>query len=486
MKRLSPGLKLAYGSGTIPMTAQDIAFSFFILFYYRQVLGLSGKLAGLAILIAMVCDAISDLFMGSFSDRFRSRWGRRHPFMVIGMIPLAISFFFLFYPPGGLSQMQLFLWLTVVVVALRTFVTIFFIPYLALGAELTDDYQERSSIGTYRTVFGFLVHAILYWFIMAILFRPATGADGAKVDPRLLPHNYGELALCLCIVVIVFSSISVFFTRKRIPFLPKQSEDAKGFTPLSVVSDMRNCLRCRNFRIMFFVMLTTFAIMGIFMTVVMYLGTYFWELTTEQMSYMGPLIFVAAMLMFSLMGPLGRRFEKQHLLQFAFVAGAINATWFIGLRLLGLLPENGHRLIFTLYLVNVFIRVCCLMIFHIILTSILADIADEQEYETGQRQEGILLATFMFSAKSFTGFGALFGGLLLDFVHLDVTAVPGEVPSDVLFKFGLAVGPIAGCLFMVPFAISRFFTVSRAKHAEIKEALLERKQGTPTPVSEET
>lgn len=77
MKRLNPGLKLAYGSGTIPMTAQDIVFTFFILFYYRQVLGLSRKLVGLAITIAMVCDAISDPFMGSFSDRFRSRWGRR-------------------------------------------------------------------------------------------------------------------------------------------------------------------------------------------------------------------------------------------------------------------------------------------------------------------------------------------------------------------------------------------------------------------------
>lgn len=92
----------------------------------------------------------------------------------------------------------------------------------------------------------------------------------------------------------------------------------------------------------------------------------------------------------------------------------------------------------------------------------------------------VFFAAFMFSAKSFSGFGTLFGGLMLDFIHLDVLATPGEVPSDVLFKLGLVVGPLLGCLFVIPFVATRFFTVSRAKHAEIKKALLERQQA-PTP-----
>jgi len=96
---------------------------------------------------------------------------------------------------------------------------------------------------------------------------------------------------------------------------------------------------------MLFVMMTTFAIMGIFNAVLMHVGTYFWELTMEQMSYTGPVILVVAVLMFLVIGPLGRRFEKQQLLRYAFIAGAINETWFIGLRLLVVLPENGHWLI---------------------------------------------------------------------------------------------------------------------------------------------
>jgi Na+/melibiose symporter-like transporter len=485
LKRLNPSLKLAYACGTITFTAQDIAFNSLILFYYRQVHGLSGSLAGLALLIALVCDALSDPFMGSFSDRFRSRWGRRHPFMVIGAILLAISFFFLFNPPAGVGELPLFLWLTVVAVAVRTFVTIFFVPYLALGAELSDDYHERSSVGTYRTTFGFFLGGFLYWAIMTFIFGPGTEVNGEIVDSRFQAHNYWEVALLFFVVVIFFSAISVFFTRKSIPHLPQQSEEIGGFSPLSVVSDLLSALRCRNFRVMGIVMMTTFAIFGVFPAVTMYVGTFFWELTPGQMGYGGLIGLAAAPFMFAILGPLGKRFDKQHILQFGLVGAAFNAFWFIGLRLLGILPENGHWLIFAFYLVSAFISQCCIMILHIIATSILAVIVDEQEYDTGQRQEGVLFAGFMFSAKSFSGLGTLMGGWILDFVQLDVKATPGEVPWEVLFKFGLAVGPLVGCLLVIPFMAARFFTLSRETHAEIKKALLKREQEAKASVSEE-
>jgi len=149
---------------------------------------------------------------------------------------------------------------------------------------------------------------------------------------------------------------------------------------------------------MFLVMMTTFAIGGIGPAVLMYVTTYFWELTPEQMGYATLCMLTAPVFMFVIMGPLGRRFDKQHILQFVYVAGVVNCFWFVGLRLLGVLPENGHWLIFALYVVHTFVVYCSIMTLHIIATSILADIADEQEYETGQRQEGILFGTFMYSA----------------------------------------------------------------------------------------
>jgi len=105
------GIKLAYATGRAAESIKVRAFDTFLFFYYVQVLGLSGSRSGLALGIAMVFDAITDPVAGWISDGWRSRWGRRHPFMLAAPIPLAVCFYLLFIPPADLSQWQLFAWL---------------------------------------------------------------------------------------------------------------------------------------------------------------------------------------------------------------------------------------------------------------------------------------------------------------------------------------------------------------------------------------
>lgn len=472
--RLGRGIKLAYASGTITFAVKDVAFINFVLFYYRQVLGVSGKLAGLALLIAMISDALSDPIIGSISDRFHSRWGRRHPFMVAGTLPLALVFFALFRPPAGLSELQLFVWLTVVAVALRTFLTIFYIPYLALGAELSTDYQERSSVTTYRTTVGWIVALLMYWAVMRWVF-----AAKGDVDGRLVAENYQQLALWSFLLIVVFATLCVAFTRQRIPFLPQAAPggDGGGSTGLVQIGrDLWSAMGSRNFRVMFAVMFSAYMLLGIFPAVAMHMGTYFWEFTTNQMGTVGLLMITANLTIFAVMDPLSRRIEKHRLLQIAFLGYGTNLVWFVGLRLLGVLPENGHPLILVLYFVYSFLQTSCMMMIHILPPSLLADIVDEQELETGQRQEGVFFAAQSFSAKAVSGFGTLFGGWVLDFAGLPEKVLPGQVPSGVLFRMGLIVGPVLGCLFLIPFVASLGFRLSRAKHAEISRALLSRSE----------
>ena len=125
--------KFAYGIGQLAEGLKNSALSTFVLFYYNQVLGLSGTLAGTAILIALLFDAVSDPLAGSLSDNWQSRWGRRHPFMYASALPLGIAFFFLFSPPEGLSEFSLFLWLTVTVVLTRGAMTLYHVPHIALS-----------------------------------------------------------------------------------------------------------------------------------------------------------------------------------------------------------------------------------------------------------------------------------------------------------------------------------------------------------------
>ena len=121
---------------------------------YVQIFGLAPDLAGLAILLMLVFDAFSDPLVGYFSDRHRSSWGRRHPFMYFSAIPVSLSFFLLWDPPEALTQTQLFFYLLGIGVFIRTAITFYEIPSTALGPELSKDYVERSSLLSYRYWFG--------------------------------------------------------------------------------------------------------------------------------------------------------------------------------------------------------------------------------------------------------------------------------------------------------------------------------------------
>ena len=142
--------KLSYGIGQLSDGVKQAAFGTFLFFYYNQVLGLSGSLAGAAALLALLVDAITDPMVGQLSDRFRSRWGRRHQFMLAGALPFGLAMVAIFSPPEGLDQSQLFAWMLIGAITVRLMLTLFFVPHLSLGAELVRDYHGRTSLIGYR------------------------------------------------------------------------------------------------------------------------------------------------------------------------------------------------------------------------------------------------------------------------------------------------------------------------------------------------
>ncbi len=146
--------KTAFGFGQIGEGVKNSAFSYFLLFFYSQVLGLSATLTGLALFIATTFDAITDPIAGSISDRFQHRWGRRHPFMYAAAIPLGVTFALLFRPPAELGELGTFLWLVSFTLLVRGSMTLYHVPHMALGAELSEDYHERTTIVAFRTIVG--------------------------------------------------------------------------------------------------------------------------------------------------------------------------------------------------------------------------------------------------------------------------------------------------------------------------------------------
>ena len=148
--RVSVGIKVFYAVGASGEAIKNAAFAFLLIFY-NQVLGLSGTATGAALTIALVADAIIDPAIGSWSDGMQTRFGRRHTLMGFAIIPLCLLVFGLFWPPAGLSDTALFVWLTAFTVGTRAALAVFHVPYLSLGAELTQDYRERTQIAAART-----------------------------------------------------------------------------------------------------------------------------------------------------------------------------------------------------------------------------------------------------------------------------------------------------------------------------------------------
>ena len=138
--------KVAYGIGSVASGVKNNGFDYFLLFFYSQVMGVSASLVSAALAIALVFDAISDPLIGYFSDNTRTSWGRRHPYMYGAAVPVTLCYFFLWNPPGQLSGDELFPFLVAISILIRTLITVYEIPSSALAAEMTDDYDERTSL----------------------------------------------------------------------------------------------------------------------------------------------------------------------------------------------------------------------------------------------------------------------------------------------------------------------------------------------------
>tara|TARA_B110000503_G_scaffold13903_2_gene19004 strand:+ start:6153 stop:7574 length:1422 start_codon:yes stop_codon:yes gene_type:complete len=471
MQRLSAREKWTYAIGNMPFSVKDAAYANFVVFYYTQVQGLSGTLAGLAMFIALSWDAISDPIVGSWSDTFRSRWGRRHPLLLAGGIPTTLLFLALFAPPDGFGELGMFAWLLTVSVLLRTFLTIYYIPFSAMGAELSTDYDERTVIAKARVTMGWLAAMLLPAIAFTLFFPSQNGIDG-----RLVAANYWQYGVLSALVAGVTTLVCVVGTRSAIPRLPRAAPGVV-FNWTQPLSDLKLIFRNRNFRVSMGATLAFGMCAGVYTTLGLYLGTYFWEFSTEQLAGFIVPTALGTLLAFSILSGLGRRFDKPTLLSAVSFGLAINMLWFIGARLLGWLPENGHPLIYPLQLINVGMAVLLIVSLQAVSVSLWADILDEQELATGRRQEGVVFAAGSFVGKATTGAGSLLAGIVIDLSGIAPGAQPGDVSQSVLQSLGWFTLITITSLAMVAFFFFTRLHLSRADHAKFRSLLADEGSG---------
>jgi Na+/melibiose symporter-like transporter len=460
--------RILFGSGSMAEGAKNTAFNVFLLFYFNQVLGISGTLGGAAIFIALLVDAVTDPMVGSISDRFRSPWGRRHPFMYTAALPMAASFYALFNPPA-LSEVGLFLWLCAFAIGVRGSMTLFMIPSSAMLPELTPNYDERTSLVSYRFLFGWLGGLSYSLLAYQVMFAPSERfADG-----RLDPEAYGTFALAGA-ALILFAILSCSLgTHHLIPRLTRPAEDARASLS-HLLGDLRTAFSNRSY-LMLVIGLLFAAVAGGFNDVVgLYMNAYFWGLTTDQLSILVLGLIPAPFLAFALTPGLSLRFDKKSsatgLALFAFVFGPLP----IYLRLFEWMPENGSPWLLYVLVPHATILVTIAVAIGILISSMVADVVDENELRTGERQEGIFSSAIAFTSKAVSGVGGFLAGLALDLIAFPRGVAVEAVPADKVFLLGLAVGPGMMVLFLLTLIFLSRYSITRETHAEIRAALAAR------------
>ena len=434
---------------------KDNGFSYFLMFYYNQVLGLPGALAGIAIFIAMMIDAACDPLIGFWSDNTRSRLGRRHPFMYGAAVPVAFVYYFIWNPPE-LSQFALFVYLTVLATLVRVFVSAYETPSTAIVAELTEDYDERTRLLSLRYLFGWvggLTMAFLMWHYLMVEF----GVTGHR--------TYETYGLVGSIAMLVAITLSASGLHREIPHL-HQPPPRQRFSVGTILRQVGVTLSNRNFLALFMAGLFASVGAGVATNFDTYINTHFWEFTPEQVSWIVLALFASAALAARVSTGVTRRFDKKAT---AIGIYAISIVWSTGpvvLRLLEWFPANHSPYLFPIMVCHTIIAVTLIIMFGIVQSSMLADIVEESEISTGRREEGLFFAARTFAAKATSGVGTLFAGVALDLIHFPRGAAPGTAPADTVFNLGLIYGPLLMVFYLLALGSMCFYRITRSGHRD--------------------
>lgn len=470
-ERVRMRTKLGFGIGSIAEAGIVIAFNTWNFLFYNQVLGLSGTLAGLAVTISLVFDGVLEATIGSLSDRWRSKLGRRHPFLYAAPIPLAISFFLLYSPPNGLGQAGLFVWFTIFATLHRQALTLYQVPHLALGAELSNDYHQRSVIMSYSSLFAVLGGAGTFFFGWTWFARH----DGGST----VRDNYPGLGLGVGLIAAVAIFLCAHLTRDQIPRLKQPSTDQPKFSLQQLAREIGDCLRNQNYKNLLIGYFCLSATLGTLETLQSYVSLFFWQLPEKTIRAFGLASPPAFIIAFIVTVRLHHRFDKRQTVLGSLYLLAFMVAFPISANLLGIFPGPGSKLLFPALMLSTFFFYLAVAILTISVLSALADVADEHELNTGRRQEGVFYAARTFFSKLSMGLGHIIAGLAIDVIRFPTNAKPGEVAADTLFQLGLIQGPLAA----VPALVAAYFygqyTIDRKRHAEIHAALAQRRKLAP-------
>ncbi len=468
-RKIPFGVKLGYGIGTLGYAIPFQLLSGFFLFYCTTVLGVSGTLTGTLISVSTVWDAMTDPVMGYISDHTHRRilFGRRLFYIFIGAIGLAVVNFLIWRVDpqlrGGDAGTVKVIWVGVLLLMLRTFSTVYTTPYLALGAELSSDYNERNAVQSYRTAFfflGFLFPSVLG---MALFFRPSEGYPNGQLNPQA----YASLGLTASVITLVCAAVCLILTYKHrgMDAAPKMKRNPL----IGMFKETAEALKCADFRNISLALLFINMAMGIVSAVGMHVFTYTFGFGSRQIALVFGALFATALLAQPVWVAIANRFEKRRALVFCLCVNIAVSALFVVYVITNAWIADHFLMVLPLAILIGFSMGGSISLPY----SMISDTVDKDAYESGTRKEGVFYgcATFMFKLSQ--SLSVMFVGTLLDIIRFDSTVV--QAPSLYL-KLGMIL-PIGFLIcFSLALVFARRYTLNREMVTRFQRAFRCRQQ----------
>ena len=461
--------KLAYGIGDI---ANGIAVSstmFWLLIYLTDVAGLGPGLAGLALMIGRIWDAVTDPIMGWISDHTRTRWGKRRPYLLFGAIAYAITYFLIWVVPEFSSELSIFVYVTVILILFNTSFTVVFVPYTSLTAAMTSDYHERTSLTGYRMTssqFAFLVGAVLPSAVV-LSVESGTGFISTWTNPLFgswagtARQGYFLCAALFSFVMLACIWTTFFGTREK-ELAASDPDTSTSSNPLQYIVTIFQALRDNiPFRLALLIILLANCATTAIGVNLPYYFQYVLEIREHQTRIMA-LLFGCAVLAVPAWVMVTRRFGKAETFRFAML------VYVIVLLSLFFIPPRRPEYIYCIAVIAGTLHAAALMI----PWAIIPDVVEYDEMKQGKRREGLFFGGTSFGYKFATAFAIFISGYALEHVGY----VPNAGQSDhVLMGIRSLVALLSTLFLLGAIWLSWRYPLTAAKHAKIVRIIERRK-----------
>jgi GPH family glycoside/pentoside/hexuronide:cation symporter len=449
--------KLAYGAGELGGAIPNNILVFFVLYFFTNVAGLNAGLAGTLILVGKAWDAINDPLIGWLSDKTRSRLGRRYPWMLIGAIPLAISFCLLWFTPPIANQWLKFAYYNIIFIIYYAAVSSVWIPHSTLGAELTTTYNERTDIIGFRS--SFAIGGSIFALILAQIV----------LDIFEAPQSYFYMAGIASLISFIAVYFCVWGTYKRYKVIQNQREKIQRKPSEPILKQIKIALSNKPFLCVIGIYLCSWLGTQVTAAVLPYFVVDWMQLPKNHFTQMALAIQGTALILMPFWSIMGQKFGKKAIYCMGIPGTIIAQAGFFFL-------QPGQ--IVLMYILSVMAGIG-ISVAYITPFAMLPDVVDLDELNTGQRREGIFYGFVVQTQKLCVSAAIFLVGKILDssgLIPTVATQAPPVQPESALWAIRLIIGPIPTLLLILGFVIAFIYPITKSKHEEIVLKLKERRE----------